>query len=334
MKTKIISLLAAITIVLGILSGCASNDAAAEFSKDSPAFTPDMDESSRQSDGTGGNFAPDVDPGSLEPAGKMIIYTANISVEVDNVRDAIDAITAKAVELGGFVSGSDYRNNDRVSGRITVRVPPAKLGELSEQVADLGEVLSNTLSSEDVTYDYVDLEARLKNAEAQEKQLLSILEMATEIEDILAVRSELNQVQQEIEVYKGQLRYLDNMVDYSTVTVTLTEIYVPQSPEADADKGLLARWDMEYIGANITKGFKNSLTFVVNAFGVILIVLSYILVPLLIVGAVIFVILLIVKKSKKRARKNSIPPAPARTAANAPKEPGAGPTPKVENPKK
>ncbi len=320
MKMKIFSLLAATAMVLCIAAGCASSDSPFDASKGNytegqpPAYDgiADEDNADRKD-----SFAPDVNPGNPEGSGKKMIYTAYISIEVSNVTDAMDVITSAASELGGFVSGSEYRNDSRVSGSITVRIPPDKLGELSNQIDGLGKILSNNLSSQDVTLQYVDLDSRLKNAEAQEKQLLTILEKASEITDILAVRTELGIIQQEIEVYKGQLRYLDNMVDFSTVTVSLTEIYIPESPEADADKGLLARWGMDYIGANIAKGFKNSLTFIVNAFGFILILLSYLLVPLLIVGTIIFVIVFIAKKMNKRSGKAGNKSAPS----------GSSPTP-------
>ena len=313
MKTKVLSLLVTATMLLCLLSGCAAEQTSSASPQDDYAISPEYSENKEGESATDSDrsYVPDVNPDVPEVSGKKIIYTANMAIEVENVKDAMEEISSAAAVLGGFVSGSDYQNRDRISGTITIRIPPEKLGELSTRIGGLGKILSNNLSSEDITMQYVDISSRLANAEAQEKQLLDIMEQATEIADILAVRSELNIVQQEIEVYKGQLRYFDNMVDFSTVTVSLTEIFVPKSPEAEADKGILARWDLEYIGTNITKGFKNSLTFVVNAFGFILILLSYILVPLLIVGAIVFVIVLIVKRIKKNSLK-SVKRAPSR----------------------
>jgi hypothetical protein len=305
MKFKIISLLVAATLFLCFLSGCASSDKSEALPQENNTIAPDYSENkgavSENDSGTG--YSPEINPDIPQVSGKKIIYTANMVIEVDNVKDAIEEISVAAAGLGGFISGSDYQNRDRVAGTITIRIPPDKLGDLSARIGGLGKVLSNNLSSQDITMQYVDISSRLANAEAQETQLLAIMNKATEITDILAVRTELNLVQQEIEVYKGQLRYFDNMVDFSTVTVNLTEIYIPESPESDPDRGILARWNLGYIGTNIVKGFKNSLTFVVNALGFILILLSNVLVPLLIFGAIIYAIIFIVKRLKKRFGK-------------------------------
>jgi hypothetical protein len=306
MIKKFLTVLISIVLSLGMIAGCASSDKTEVRTDTDSNFAQSPGDVAKPTADEAGSFAPDVDPGSAEPSGKKIIYTANISIEVSDVRASIEQISDAVASLGGYVAGSNFNDrDDRVSGSITVRIPPGKLDEISDRIEDMGKVLTNNLSSQDVTYDYVDLDARLKNAQAQEKQLLAIMEQATLIEDILAVRSELGRVQQEIEVLKGQLRYLDNMVDFSTVTVALTQTYVPKSPEADADEGLLARWDLSYIGTGISKGFRNSLTFVVNAFGFLFILISNILVPLLIFGAIVFAIVFIVKRIRKRFGKVS-----------------------------
>jgi len=305
MRKKILSLLVVSVLILCVLAGCAAKESssAAPGKNYADGKAPAEDSvSDEDSSGRKDSFAPDMNTGNPESSGKKIIYTASISIEVESVRDAMEEISAAASAMDGYIAGSDYRNDDRVSGTVTIRIPPERLAELSEKIDELGKILSNNLSSQDVTQQYVDLNSRLKNAQAQEKQLLAIMEKATEITDILAVRAELSTVQQEIEVYKGQLRYYDNMVDFSTVTISLIEIYIPESPEASKDKGLLARWGFDYIGANVEKGFKNSLTFVVNAFGFILILLSNLLIPLLIIGTVILIIVLITKKVNKRSR--------------------------------
>ncbi len=312
MKTKVISLVIAATMLLFLISGCAAAEMAAEVARDDSGVAPEYADENKtiSEEDSGSAYAPDLNSDVPQNSGKKIIYTANIAVEVESVKDAMETISSAAAELGGFVAGSDYRNDNRISGTISVRIPPEKLGELSSRIGGLGKILSNNLTSQDVTMQYVDISSRLANAEAQEAQLLEIMERATEIADVLAIRTELNTVQQEIEVYKGQLRYFDNMVDFSTVTVFLSEIYVPKSPEAEADKGILARWDLDYIGTNVSKGFKNSLTFVGNALGFILILLSYLLVPLLLIGAIVFGIIFITKRIKKHFRKSPKQTAP------------------------
>lgn len=315
MKKKVFTVITLFALILSLAAGCSASREAPGLQKGAADANVAYDGAVSEADDRSGSFTPEIDAGSPQASGKKIIYTALISVEVSDVKEAMDEITAKVTEYGGYISDSDYYNKDRVAGTVTARIPPEKLSELTEKIGGLGKVLSTKLSSDDITFQYVDIESRLKSAEAQEKQLLELMEKATEIEGILAVRYELARVQEEIEVYKGQLRYYDNMVDFSTVTIQLTEIYVPKSPEADENEGLLARWGFDYIGSNITKGFKNSITFVTNAFGFILIVLSYALIPLLIIGAFIFAIVFTTRKISKRKAKKSAP------AVAGPKDP-------------
>ncbi|NLW88488.1 MAG: DUF4349 domain-containing protein [Clostridiaceae bacterium] len=315
MKKKVFTVIPLFALILSLMAGCSASREAPGLQKEGADANVAYDGEVSGADDRSGSFTPEIDAGAPQTSGKKIIYTALISVEVNDVKEAMDEITAKVTEFDGYISGSDYYNKDRVAGTVTARIPPGKLSELTEKIGGLGKVLSTKLSSDDVTFQYVDIESRLKSAEAQEKQLLELMEKATEIEGILAVRYELARVQEEIEVYKGQLRYYDNMVDFSTVTIQLTETYVPKSPEADENEGLLARWGFDYIGSNIAKGFKNSITFVTNAFGFILIVLSYALIPLLIIGAFIFAIVFVTRKISKRKAKKSVP------AVAGPKDP-------------
>lgn len=250
-----------------------------------------------------------IDPGSVETSDKKIIYTVDMSIEAKDAAKAIDEITAATVSAGGYVSDSNYsKANDIASAYITVRIPPEKLKDFTAKIGTMGTVESSNMGSQDVTADYVDLESRLTNAKAQEAQLLTIMTQAVKIEDILNVRAQLDSIQEEIEVLKGQLRYYDNLVGFSTVTVRITEpAPVPVSPTEDPNSGLLARWSGSYVWQNVVKGFSNSISFVVNVAGFFLILLSYILIPLLILAAIIIFIVFLVKRAgKKKARAKQV----------------------------
>ena len=191
-------------------------------------------------------------------------------------------------------------NEDMMQGSVTVRIPES-LAAFTQKVGEVGKVLSSNMSSEDVSAQYVDLESRLTNAEAQERQLLEIMKQAVKIEDILYVRSELNAVQEEIELIQGQLRYLDNLVGYSTVTITVTQpLAAPETPEVDPNSGVLAVWDLGFIGSNMQKAFTNSLAIVSMIGGGLLTLISFLLVPALILAVIIVPIVILVKVSKKK----------------------------------
>jgi hypothetical protein len=298
-----------LVVLVFVFAGCAmSSNKSADMVQEEPAYvqedgqTVDVDEESVSPD----SDVPAIDIGNVAASDKKMIFTVTIDLKVDNAADSIDEITDEAIRLGGYISDSSFSQEaERATGFITIRIPPEKLDDLTEIIGDLGEVVDSNLSSQDVTDQYVDAQSRLTNAEAQETQLLAIMEQAVKIEDILSVRTELNLVQEEIEIYKGQIRLMDNQVGYSTVTVYLTQNIVPVSPEVDPDEGIIARWSFDYVWKSIQKGFTNSASFSLNAIGAILILLSYLLVPILLMGGLVFGIIAIVKiTSKRKARKN------------------------------
>ena len=309
-KVKFCILLLVVLILM--LAGCdASFKQSDEMAPQEPAYEQedgmyvDADEESASPD----SDVPNIDIGNVVASDKKIIFTVTMDLKVDNAADSIDEITDEAITLGGYISDSSFsQEDDRATGFITIRIPPENLDDFTEMIGDLGEVVDSNLSSQDVTDQYVDAQSRLTNAEAQETQLLAIMEQAVKIEDILSVRTELNLVQEEIEVYKGQIRLMDNQVGYSTVTVYLTQIIVPVSPEVDPNEGIVARWSFDYVWKSIQKGLTNSASFSLNAIGAIFIILSYLLVPLLILGGTVFGIIALVKlSSKRKAKKNRQP---------------------------
>ncbi len=309
-KTHLIVL--ALSAIL-LLSSCAANssylDKSAE-SKDSiaPHSTTMAGEANSavapegNTSAAGNGTAAVIDPGSVQTSDKKIIYTVDMSIEAEDAAAAINQISTETVAAGGYVSDSNYsKSGDIASGYITVRIPPEKLKEFTAKIGTFGTVQSSNMGSQDVTADYVDLESRLTNAKAQEAQMLTIMTQAVKMEDILNVRAQLDSIQEEIEVLKGQLRYYDNLVGYSTVTIRITEpTPAPVSPEEDPNSGLLARWSSGYIWQNVVKGFSNSISFVVNVAGFFVILLSYILLPGLIITAVVMLIVFLVKRAGRR----------------------------------
>lgn len=314
---KKIRFLAITLSLIFILSGCASssksetaNDydgGAAPSMTTAAAAAPEKD-AAPENDIQDGD-AVIIDPGNIADSGKKIIYTVSISMEAEDANKAISELGLKAAALGGYVSDSSYNKYENsASGTITVRIPPDKLKEFTEQVGKVGEVLSSSMGSQDVTADYVDVQSRLTNALAQEAQLLEIMAKAVKIEDILNVRRELDTVQSEIESLKGQIRLMDNLVGYSTVMISITQpTPPPTSPDPDANSGLLARWSFDYIWNSVQKGFSNSLSFTVNAIGVIFIAISYLIIPAIIVGAIIIVIIVVVKRHSKKKIQGKTP---------------------------
>ena len=145
---------------------------------------------------------------------------------------------------GGFVSTVNTRDE---RGSITIRVPQRRFHDAVEEIEGLGEVESRSLQGEDVTEEYVDLQAELTNMERQEQRLLDIMEMGDTVESVLKVERELERVRGRIESLQGRINYLDSRVELATITVNLNlepeeepEPHLAWFPEVDWDEPVRA----------------------------------------------------------------------------------------------
>lgn len=174
----------------------------------------------------GGPEGPAGPGGVLQPTAieRMIIRTADMSLVVDDVVDARDEIARLAEGLDGhvvstWISGEEYR----MRGLITIRVPYDKFEQALAQFRDLAvRVTTESTRSRDVTEEYIDLKARLRNAEATENQFLALLEKAETVEDIIRVYDRLSRVRGDIEQIMGRMQYLEQTVAMSLISVHLS----------------------------------------------------------------------------------------------------------------
>ena len=156
---------------------------------------------------------------------RMIVRTGNMSIVVEDVTTAINRITGLAESSQGYVvSSNSWRDNERLSGTITIRIPAEGFSSIMKQIGDMAvEVTNQTSTAQDVTEEYVDLTAQLKTLEATEQQLLTIMTKAEKVEDILAVQAQLTTIQTQIEQTKGRMQYLEKTSAMSLITVSLTQ---------------------------------------------------------------------------------------------------------------
>lgn len=160
---------------------------------------------------------------------RKVIKNDQLSLLVKDPAQSMKDITALAEQLGGFVVSSNlYQttygpNNLYVpQAQIVIRVPADKLTDATDQIKKGAvEVQSENLSGQDVTDQYVDLQSRLTADQAAADQLTKIMQDATKSEDVLATFEQLRQIQSDIEVLKGQIKYIDQSTDTSEINVTL-----------------------------------------------------------------------------------------------------------------
>jgi hypothetical protein len=164
--------------------------------------------------------------GSLPLIGPDIVKTAGISIEVNKggFETAFNAATTIAGRYGGYVQDSSMRGIKAKAGELTIRVPASAFEQAMNDLRGLGSVEGQSISGQDVTSQFIDLDARLRTWQAQEAVLLRLMQRATSIESTLRVQNQLQDVQFRIEQIKGQLRLLENQTSLATIDVSLREV--------------------------------------------------------------------------------------------------------------
>lgn len=158
---------------------------------------------------------------------RLIIYNVYLELIVKDTEAALAEVQLLTQQMGGFISESNlWRDEGHPRGTVTVRVPADRLDEALEKLRALAlDVDSERRDSQDVTEEYVDLGARLKNEQRTEAELQELLETRSEIgktEDILEVHRELGQVRSRIEQIQGRMNYLEKLSAMATVQISLT----------------------------------------------------------------------------------------------------------------
>ena len=155
---------------------------------------------------------------------RRVIRDATIGIVVGDVNEAVGRLQALVDGIpGAFVDSADVRDDDpRSISTVTLRVPVERFDEVRALVREQGsEVVFEDVGGRDVTAEFTDLEARLRTAQATERQLLDILATARTVSDTLEVQRELLDVRSRIEVLQGQLNLLANQTDLATISVRL-----------------------------------------------------------------------------------------------------------------
>src|SRR5262245_18167243 len=216
---------------------------------------------------------------SLDSAGvaqafmRKVIQNAEMTIESDNPNEGQRKIGVIAEKHGGFVVISESKHNEAASQNVAstevnvvVRVPAQQFQATLDEIRAVGgRILHDKSSGQDVTEEYIDLEARIRTKRALEAQFLEIMKQTRNISDALSVQSQLADVRTEIERLEGRRRFLENQSALSTINVTL---HTPTPVVAAATRGFLydlksALGDGADIGAGIFLGVIRVLTVII-----------------------------------------------------------------------
>jgi Domain of unknown function (DUF4349) len=182
-----------------------------------------------------GGTAVDLD---VVAQGRRVISTATVRLRVDDLGAAVSDASELAADLGGlvFAEETDLRNEART--QLTLKVPPGQFRALLAALADLGEVETQTVSTDDVTEQVVDLDSRIRTSEASVERLRALLDQATTVRDITTIEGELLRRETDLETLRGELRTIERQVAMATVTVTFqSQRSEPPPPEEEAQPG-------------------------------------------------------------------------------------------------
>lgn len=221
---------------------------------------------------------------------RKVIKTAYLELEIEDGKfeKIVFDITRLAENNGGFISHTQsYSDMDGnlTSGSITIRIPQDKYNSALDLVKGMGTIKSISVSGQDITQEYTDLESRLRNMEAQEEILLDLMAQSKDVSDSIEVQRELSHVQEQVEVLKGRMNYLDNMVSFSTIDIYL---YEPEPITTSSGWGFLEA---------LKRGLRGAVT-AFNAMLVFVIAGS----PIFIFIVIILIVIWLIIRSRRRRR--------------------------------
>ena len=233
---------------------------------------------------------------AITPENQKLIRTLYLDAETEDLDDLLTKVDARIVELGGYVQEREVTNDGLYyeaayrHASLTIRIPAENLDSFVSHVSEASNITSNRETTEDVTLRYVETESRIAALEVEQTRLLELLAKAEDMESLLLIEARLTEVREELERVKSQLRVYDNLVDYGTIYLELTEVEQYTQPEPETF------WE------RISSGFGESLQGVGNGI-VNIFVFLIVALPYLVAFSLPVIVVLIVIKIRKKKNK-------------------------------
>jgi len=216
---KLLKILIPILVILGLVlaAGCGAKESSVP-----PPTPPSAPGAFKEYTNVGESRTTPTESGAAD-IDRKIVKTGYLTLEVNDITKAMSEVASVAKELDGYVVSSNKQGDKDITyGRISIRVPSERFDEAFDRLRKLAvKVPNESTESQDITEEYTDLQAQLRNLEATEAQYLELLKKAETVEDTLKVYQQLSNVRSEIERIKGRIQYLERTSDMALIEVNL-----------------------------------------------------------------------------------------------------------------
>lgn len=266
------------------------------------AYTEENETAAPQEDAKSADGGAGVHLTDIPESGHKIIQTAEITMETLEFERTVDQIVSHVQMMGGYAEVSNIQGrslqykgeNQRRTAKFTFRIPKREFSQFLTDIKDYGSVVWENSRGEDITERYFDTEARLKSLEIREERILTILQEAKKLQDILELERELSDIRYQIENLTGTLKKWDNLVEFSTVYVTVNEVEEIKPIDQPKPKNLWER---------IRDGFKESVETLGEILENILVALVVISPFVVVFGGAALIVVLVIRRIKAKRKE-------------------------------
>ena len=297
MKRYLIGILS-LLLIAALLCGCGAEYVSNEAGAAAPV---EKDEyylyDSSASNGSGANRA-DAENTTEATVTQKLVRKLRIEAETDDLDALLSQIDQQTAQLGGYCESREVYNGSASASRryryatLIIRIPAEKLDQFSQHVSGVSNVTSSSETADDITLTYIATESRVKALQTEHDRLLELLAKAENMSDLLEIESRLTKVRTELEQIASQLKLYDNMVNYGTVTLNISEV-----------KEYTVVTEPETVWERIGTGFMDSLkgvgVFFRELFVFVIVALPY----LAVIAAFITALVLLIKWRRKKNKK-------------------------------
>lgn len=248
---------------------------------------------------------------------RMLIRYVTVSCETLQFTSLTTDIEAQVAALGGYIESKSFygtgNSGDLRHASYTIRVTSDALDQLVNQIGGSAIITNTTESTEDVTLSYTDMQARVESLRIEQETLNELLAQADNLDTILILQEELTNIRYQIESYESQMRVLQNLSTYSTLTLTIDEVLEETPVEEAHVKTYSEKMDEAFHNGleNVKEGLQDlGLSIAENAIGIG--------VKIILLAIAVVVVIIVTKKIKKAKAKKaaSVAAAPVKSAEN------------------